>query len=208
MVQFVKELNQDFSKNVELGLGVVANSLRAQLEGIQSSAMMNHHKTETTISHKVDSSLNGIQQKLLNGVDSSLNGIQQKLMHGLSQQSQQLASQAVTETQKQMDRSMGKITGLLQSTQMNIQSYRQDSEQTSSAMRDVISNTDELMGKVGTLYDHLGVNESDLDRPDGQHSFGAGSPNTHGGRMPARDRNRGASEHGSISRQPSTGSRR
>jgi len=194
MVQFVKELNQDFSKNVELGLGVVANSLRAQLEGIQSSAMVNHHKTETTISHKVDSSLNGIQQNLL---------------HGLSQQSQQLESQGQTETQKQMDRSMEKITGLLQSTQMNIQSYRQDSEQTSSAMRDVISNTDELMGKLGTLYDHLGVNEYDLDRPDGQHSFGGGSPSSiHGGRMPARDRNRGASEHGSISRQPSTGSRR
>jgi len=193
MIQFVKELNQDFSKNVELGMGAVGNSLRAQLEGIQSSAMMNHHKTETTISHKVDSSLNGIQQKLL---------------QGLSQQSQQLASQAQAENQKQMDRSTEKLTGLLQSTQMNIQSYRQDTEETSSAMRDVVGNTDELMGKLATLYDHLGVNDCDLDRPN---NFGGGSPSlNHGGRLQSagRDRSRGASEQGSFNRQLSTGSRR
>jgi len=205
MVQFVKELNQDFSKNVELGLGVVGNSLRAQLEGIQSSAMMNHHKTETAVSQKVDSSLTGNLEKM---------------MQGLSQQSQQLAQQTQMENQKQaaqtqmqnqqqLEKSMEKMTGLWQSTQMNIQSYRQDSEVTSSAMRDVISNTDELMGKLGTLYDHLGVNEADLDRPDSAHRFGAAPPSPgHSGRVPARDRNRGASEHGSINRQLSTGSRR
>merc|ERR1719253_316097 len=83
LMQFVQTINQDFSKNVELGMGVVGNSLRSQLEGLQASQQSHHHNTEQSISMKVDTKLATMKQDL-------------------TSQGQQLAAHAQAHTQKQL----------------------------------------------------------------------------------------------------------
>jgi hypothetical protein len=141
LVQMVKELNNDFSKNIELGLGVVGNSLRAQLEGLQASQLSHHQNTESTISMKVDSKLTSMKQ-------------------GLTTEAQQLAAQAQAhqaQTQKQLEKHTEKITTVLASANEAARGHRNATEEMHSTIRDVRAGTDECVDRFAGLYDHLGV---------------------------------------------------
>jgi hypothetical protein len=140
LIQFVKDLNQDFSKNVEMGMGVVGNSLRSQLEGLQASQLSHHHNTESSIATKVDSKLTNLKQEI-------------------STQSQQMAAHTQAHTQKQLDKQSDQLNSLLASTKEDMQAQRQAAEEIQSTLRDVRAGTDECSDRIAGLYDHLGVSD-------------------------------------------------
>lgn len=202
LMQFVKELNQDLSKNVEMGLGVVGNSLRAQLEGMQASAVMNHTKTEANICYKFQTSLDDSQQRLL---------------EALLQQSHHLAAELQVQTQgqtrEQIAKSTDRITGLLESTNREIRSQRLDTEEISSAMRNVTGGTDEVVGTLAKLCDQVGLPDDCGMSPEYARplsSTGGRGPMSPGGdyrgdgrRVHSAARSRGGVDLGSISRSSS-----
>jgi len=164
LMDYVKSLNTDFSRNVEVGLGVVGNSLRSQLEGLQASQLSQHHNTEASISNKMESKLDRVQQQLL-------------------QQSQQLASQSVAQSQKSFEKHTENITDMLKQTKDDVQKVSRAAEDMSNAagmMQDVRAGTDECVERLAVLHEHLGVDES--TRP----VSGSGRRQSMGGRAEER----------------------
>jgi hypothetical protein len=145
LIHFIKDLNQDFSKNVELGLGVVGNSLRAQLEGLQASQLSHHNQTQSTISTKVDSRLNSMNQHLTEDL--------KRMTQDLTALSSQLAAQGQAQSQKQMDKYTDQLTTMLKSSKGD----KQLAEEMHSTIRDVRATTDETVDRLAGLYEHLGV---------------------------------------------------
>jgi hypothetical protein len=137
LMEFVKNLNQDFSKNVEMGLGVVGNSLRSQLEGLQAAQLSHHHNTEAGISTKVETSMNRMQEKL-------------------SSHAQQLTAQAQAHTQKELEKH---LVTMLERVEKGARGQTQSVEEMQLTMRDVRAGTEECNEKLLTLYEHLGVSE-------------------------------------------------
>jgi len=137
LMQFVQNLNQEFSKNVELGMGVVGNSLRSQLEGLQASQQTHHHNTESSISHKVDSKLHSMKQEL-------------------TSQSQQLAAHSQAHTQKQLEKLHTQLTGMVTSTKEDSLVQKKTTDELHSMIRDVRASTEDTVDRMAGLFDHLG----------------------------------------------------
>jgi bacteriorhodopsin len=149
---------QDLSKNVETGMGVVGNSLRgqienlqsslrSQLEGVQAAQLSHHHKTESSISMKVDSKLTGMKQEL-------------------AVESQKLAENSQMHVKKQMDKYTEEIMTMLSSAKNGAQSQKQSTEEIESAIRGVRAGTDECVERLVGLYDFFVAGVSNGTAPE------------------------------------------
>jgi hypothetical protein len=60
--QIIKELNADYAKSVEVGIGVLGNSLRLQLESVQVAQLAQGSEVESSLTSKLDSKIDGLSR--------------------------------------------------------------------------------------------------------------------------------------------------
>merc|ERR1740133_569069 len=69
LAQQIKDMNSDVAKHVEAGIGVFGNSLRAQLENLQSQQLSQRMESESNMGGKGDSLIARMQQQSNKQVD-------------------------------------------------------------------------------------------------------------------------------------------
>jgi len=69
LAQQIKDMNSDVAKHVEAGIGVFGNSLRAQLENLQSQQLSQRMESESNMGGKWDSLIARMQQQSNKQVD-------------------------------------------------------------------------------------------------------------------------------------------
>jgi len=91
--QLIKEMNADCSKHVEAGIGVFGNSLRAQLENLQSQQLAQRMETEAGTNSKWDGLLARMQQQSTKQVDQLNEMVQEIVKDNMQKSSKEQAAE-------------------------------------------------------------------------------------------------------------------
>jgi bacteriorhodopsin len=171
-----KDLSTEFSKHVEVVVGVVGNSLRSQMEGLQALQISQRSESDSMMTAKLDACMGRFQQQF---IQSSTDKMGSLVENSMKDNTDRYTSKMNSMLESSIKDGMEKATRNQMEVLKDFQRYVEDATRTQqqstqdmhSAIFSVKSSAAECVDKVSVLNEQLAFSDADQG---GTGNFGIG----------------------------------